>query len=67
MKPNQAEEKQNIWCPYCEDEGVKSKLPYCKPCELTHFHCLECKAVVPRENEICPECGARIKPEETQD
>jgi len=65
MKVKREEKEQDVWCPYCDDELVNSQLPYCQPCKLTVFHCPGCGKVVPRRKKICPECGAKMKPENT--
>ena len=57
-----AEQKKNpCLCPYCDDE-VKSADPHvCQACGLTVFHCPKCQKPLPRENEVCPHCGAKIR------
>ncbi len=56
------EEKEERWCPYCEDEISKAKLPFCQPCQVTTFKCPSCGKPAPRNKRICPACGAKMKP-----
>jgi predicted amidophosphoribosyltransferase len=62
MKSRRTEKKEQQWCPYCEDDLVKSQLPYCQPCKLDTFYCPSCGKPVPRLKRICPACGASMKP-----
>ncbi|MBU2608554.1 MAG: zinc ribbon domain-containing protein [Chloroflexi bacterium] len=50
-------------CPYCDDEMVESDLPYCQLCGVSVFYCPGCHKPVPRDNRVCPHCGAEIKGE----
>jgi hypothetical protein len=58
---NNKEEKKRLFCPYCDEEIMRSDFPYCQPCEITIFYCPKCCKPLPRNNRICPECGAEIK------
>ncbi len=60
-KQKRQDRKTEEWCPFCEDELVRSQMPYCQPCKLTEFNCPECGRAVAREEDICPHCGFNIK------
>jgi len=53
--------KERRFCPYCDEEIEEATFPYCAPCEVTEFHCPECRKAVPRDKRKCPYCGAEIK------
>ena len=55
------EKKNELWCPYCEDEIVNSDLPYCQACKVVLFYCPECGKPVDRKERTCPECGVDMK------
>jgi predicted amidophosphoribosyltransferase len=59
-KPDKTEEK-HLFCPYCEQEISELQYPYCQACKVEIFYCPQCRKPVSRENETCPECGAKIK------
>ena len=59
---SKTEKKTEAWCPYCEDELANSQLPFCQPCKLETFNCPTCGKPTPRNNKICPNCGAPMKP-----
>ena len=56
-------EKGRCFCPYCDTEIIMAKFPYCQVCRVTIFYCPECRKPLPRENRVCPHCGAEIKGE----
>jgi predicted amidophosphoribosyltransferase len=56
------EKKDQLWCPYCEDEIVNSQSPVCQPCKVETFNCPHCGKPVPRLKKICPSCGSTMKP-----
>ena len=56
-----SEEKEELFCPYCEEEIVSASLPYCQLCKITVFYCPECRRALPRYKRVCPHCGAEIK------
>jgi hypothetical protein len=58
-------EKEHCCCPYCDVEIMEVLFPYCRACGVTIFYCPECRKPLPRENRICPHCGAEIKSEKT--
>jgi len=60
-KPN---EKKQRFCPYCDEEIMSADLPYCQVCKVTVFYCPRCRKPLPRENSVCPHCGAEIKGEQ---
>jgi predicted amidophosphoribosyltransferase len=63
MKGKRREEsREELWCPYCDEGIMDSQLPYCQPCRVTTFYCPECQQPVPRQKEVCPNCGAEIRP-----
>jgi predicted amidophosphoribosyltransferase len=55
--------KRPLYCPYYDEELMKADLRYCQACGLTIFYCPRCRKPLPRENEVCPHCGADIRPE----
>ncbi len=59
------EEKEQPFCPFCDEEMVATSLSYCQACQITIFYCPECREPVPRDNRVCPHCGAEIKAETT--
>jgi RNA polymerase subunit RPABC4/transcription elongation factor Spt4 len=63
MKSKREESRSKQWCPYCDEEIENTQLPYCQPCKVPSFKCPACKQVVPREEKICPNCGALMKGE----
>ena len=58
-------EKERHFCPYCDDEIAEAAFPYCQVCQITLFYCPECREPLPREDKLCPHCGAEIKGELT--
>ena len=54
-------EKKRLSCPYCDKEIADLAYPYCQACEVTVFYCPRCREPVPRENRLCPHCGAEIR------
>jgi len=63
METDGKAEKKNLFCPYCDEEIAETSFPYCHACELTVFYCPKCRKAVPRDNRVCPYCGAEIKGE----
>jgi RNA polymerase subunit RPABC4/transcription elongation factor Spt4 len=53
--------KEHLCCPYCDVEIMEANFPYCQACQVTVFYCLRCRKPLPRENRVCPHCGAEIK------
>ncbi len=56
-------EKGQSCCPYCAEEIIGASFPYCQACSITIFYCPKCREPFPRENKICPHCGAEIRAE----
>jgi hypothetical protein len=50
-------------CPYCDAEIAEAAFPYCKACEVEVFYCPNCREAIPRDEQVCPSCGADIKSE----
>lgn len=48
-------------CPYCEEEITLTVLPYCQPCGVTLRYCSSCQTAVPREADVCPQCGGKLE------
>ncbi len=54
--------ERQCFCPYCEEEMTAVPAsPYCQACGITVFYCPECRKSLPRDNEVCPHCGAEIR------
>ena len=53
--------ERKCFCPYCEEEIVISKLPYCQPCGVTLRYCAKCQIAVAKEAEVCPQCGGELE------
>jgi predicted amidophosphoribosyltransferase len=53
--------KEHLCCPYCDEEMMEANFPYCQACQVTVFYCPRCRQPLPRENKVCPHCGAEIK------
>ncbi len=54
-------EANHRFCPYCDEAVAEISWPHCHTCEVTVFYCPKCRKPVPRDNKICPDCGAEIK------
>ena len=54
-------EKEHRFCPYCDEEIAEASFPYCEACKVTVFNCPTCRKPVPRDNRVCPHCGAEIR------
>ncbi len=61
MMTEQKEKRKPISCPYCDTEIMEANFPYCQACRVTIFYCPKCREPVPRDNRVCPHCGAEIK------
>ncbi len=48
-------------CPYCDEEIAEAAFPYCEACAIEIFCCPECQQPVPRDEQVCPNCGADIR------
>jgi len=59
------EKQVHFFCPYCDTEITEASLPLCRVCGITIFYCPQCRKPLPRENRVCPHCGAEIKGEKT--
>ncbi len=59
-------EKKQLFCPYCDEEIVEAKIPYCQACGITIFYCPKCRKPLSRDNKVCPACGADIRGEVTE-
>ena len=57
------EKKEPIYCPYCDVEITEVNLSLCRACGVTIFYCPKCRKPLPRENRVCPHCGADIREE----
>jgi len=60
-------EKEHRFCPYCDHEIAQASFPYCQTCGLTALNCPKCQKPVPRDEKVCPHCGADIRGEVTQE
>ncbi len=57
----QKEEMERCVCPYCDVELIEALSPFCQSCKVTIVYCPECQKPLPREDRLCPSCGAEIK------
>ncbi len=57
----QKEKRKPLSCPYCDTEIMEAYFSYCQACRVTIFYCPKCREPVPRENKVCPHCGAEIR------
>ena len=48
-------------CPYCDEEVNIAESPFCQPCGATLRYCASCQIAVPKEAEVCPECGGKLE------
>jgi len=62
----QKEEKKHRFCPFCDEEIMAASFPFCKACQVNVFCCPVCHESLPRDNEVCPHCGADIKEKAAQ-
>jgi len=63
MDEKKKAEKVRRFCPYCDEEIAEAAFPYCQACEVTVFYCPRCRQPLPRDNRVCPHCGAEVKGE----
>ncbi len=61
MMTEPKEKKGHFVCPYCEEEVMAVDSPWCQACHVTIFYCPECRKPLPRDNRVCPHCGAEIR------
>ncbi len=61
MEAEHKPEKEHRSCPYCDEEIAEASFPYCDACGVTVFYCPKCRKPLPRDNKVCPHCGAEIK------
>lgn len=54
------ENKDKCLCPYC-NFTISYDMPFCKRCEIEFVICGECKELVKKGSEVCPNCGSEIK------
>ncbi len=59
--PASKTKKERHFCPYCAEEMMVADFPYCQSCKVAIFYCPECHKPLPRDNKVCPHCGAVIK------
>lgn len=57
---DQEEKKQTFCCPYCEGELKEAGLPFCQSCDIAILYCPKCQKPLPRESNVCPDCGAEL-------
>jgi predicted amidophosphoribosyltransferase len=63
MEEKKKVEKKKLFCPYCDAEIAEAAFPYCNACEITVLYCPKCQRPLPRDNRVCPHCGADIRNE----
>jgi uncharacterized C2H2 Zn-finger protein len=52
--------KKALHCPYCDNEVLEAKLPWCQACGVKLLSCPQCGQSVGREMLTCPHCGVKI-------
>ncbi len=57
----QKEKRKHLFCPYCDEKMMDVDSPYCQACQITIFYCIKCREPLPRDNRVCPHCGAEIQ------
>jgi len=57
----QEEKRKQLCCPYCDEEMITADSPYCQACGVTIFNCPKCRQPLPRDNRVCPHCGAEVR------
>jgi len=65
MGAESKEEGKGCFCPFCNGEIEEESFPFCQSCKVTVFYCPSCRKPLPRDIEVCPQCGAVIKGEKT--
>lgn len=55
------EEKEKEVCPYCDEQVLDAKSPFCQPCQVDFATCSQCGKLVAKSVEVCPYCGTGIK------
>ncbi|MFC2067557.1 zinc-ribbon domain-containing protein [Chloroflexota bacterium] len=48
-------------CPYCDAEIAESTSSICGACNVEVFYCPKCQQPVPRDKQVCPQCGTAIR------
>ncbi|MFC1873341.1 zinc-ribbon domain-containing protein [Chloroflexota bacterium] len=61
MTDNRKVGKEPCLCPYCDAAILQTDSAHCHSCKVTIFYCPQCRKPLPRENSLCPHCGAEIK------
>ena len=61
MEAQDKAKKKKCRCPYCDEEIMAANFPYCQVCKVEVHYCSECRQPLPREAEVCPHCGAKVK------
>ena len=57
----QKKKMEHCYCPYCDEELMSAASPFCQVCKATIFYCPECRRPLPRDNKLCPHCGAELR------
>jgi RNA polymerase subunit RPABC4/transcription elongation factor Spt4 len=55
--------RERRFCPYCDEEIAEAAFPYCESCKVEIFYCPTCHEAMPRDQKVCPHCGADVKQE----
>jgi len=63
MAKKRKPENKSRYCPYCDAKIDEAVLSVCKACEVEVFSCPKCHEAVPRDEKVCPNCGANIQEE----
>ncbi len=53
-------------CPFCEDEIFEASFPFCQTCKVTVLVCSECQKPISRDKDVCPHCGAKVRPQRSK-
>ncbi|MFC2040579.1 hypothetical protein ACFLTW_05390 [Chloroflexota bacterium] len=54
------EEQGQCSCPYCDSKLTDSLGGVCQACHVVVHYCSKCRKPVPKDIEVCPECGGKI-------
>ncbi len=60
MTQSEDKKKPDV-CPYCEEEVLDTKSPFCQPCQVDFTCCSGCGKLLGKSVKVCPHCGTETK------